>query len=37
MNNKNASEWLAESLKYEDDLLRDLKTLLAIPSRFPPV
>lgn len=32
MNNKNASEWLAESLKYEDDLLRDLKTLLAIPS-----
>ncbi|MCM0583243.1 dipeptidase PepV [Weissella diestrammenae] len=30
--NKKPSEWLAESLKYEDALVADLKTLLAIPS-----
>ncbi|MDR3240825.1 MAG: dipeptidase PepV [Lactobacillaceae bacterium] len=30
--NKKPAEWLAESLKYEDALLADLKTLLAIAS-----
>lgn len=30
--NKKPSEWMSEALKYEDDLLADLKMMLEIPS-----